>query len=295
MDDFTLDRGAKARGPNVRRGSDRITNVTSSPKMRPSLAERRSSLVPSGDVPHKGHGHALDELFMQMAGLIRDAKTKRKIRKTKRHFASDEALGRHAEVARTSHTDNSPRHAERRPSVVSRTSQDSFDLEKLEDLLERGLTISNTLNKTASRTLYGPSSRQTSSRKLRTLSMNASSDTEYHDGDVTVPACEAILDNSKTLSYLGGSSELLNLDKEAKASRDAWEAFKFEIVRLTHTLKLKGWRHVPMDRSKEIDVERLSGALTNAVYVVSPPGDIASQKDDTTPVVQDQILKKPPP
>ena len=56
-----------------------------------------------------------------------------------------------------------------------------------------------------------------------------------------------------------------------------WATFKYEIVRLTHTLKIKGWRRVPLDHSGEIDAERLSGAMTNAVYVISPPKDLPAE------------------
>jgi len=49
--------------------------------------------------------------------------------------------------------------------------------------------------------------------------------------------------------------------------------FKNEIIRIAHTLKLKGWRRVPLGGGETISVERLSGALTNAVYVVSPPSE----------------------
>lgn len=227
---------------------------------------------------------------MQMAGLIREAKAKRRIRKTKRQFGGDESLNGAAE-----HVKPSARIAEmdqyRTERRSSEESQDSFDLEKLEGLLERGLTLTNTVDKSSNRPAQGGQFRQPSSRKLRTLSMNASSDTDHQDGDIRVPSCEAILDNSKTMSYLGGTSEALDLDKDIMSGKDAWESFKFEIVRLTHTLRLKGWRAVPMEKSREIDVERLSGALTNAVYVVSPPSDVTSSIASG----QDPVPKKPPP
>jgi choline kinase len=61
--------------------------------------------------------------------------------------------------------------------------------------------------------------------------------------------------------------------------KDAWRTFKYEILRLVHTLKL-GWRRVPLESSDKIEVERLSGALTNAVYVVSPPTDLPKTTGD---------------
>ena len=57
---------------------------------------------------------------------------------------------------------------------------------------------------------------------------------------------------------------------QKSAHEKAWMTFKNEIIRLAHTLRLKGWRRVPLDAGETIGVERLSGALTNAVYVVTP-------------------------
>lgn len=117
-------------------------------------------------------------------------------------------------------------------------------------------------------------------RKLRRQSSAASSDTDYQDAEGFVPSVDAVLDNSRTLPHSGvsarGSTEHLLLGKGSTREKEAWSTFKFEIVRLTHTLGLKGWRRVPMDGSDGISVERLSGALTNAVYVVSPPVDLPS-------------------
>jgi choline kinase len=81
-----------------------------------------------------------------------------------------------------------------------------------------------------------------------------SSDTEYHGDDVIVPTCDVVLDNSKTLSNSGGiadsSNDLptLSTSKRAETERKAWVSFKDEIVKIAHTLKLKGWRRVPLER-----------------------------------------------
>lgn len=105
----------------------------------------------------------------------------------------------------------------------------------------------------------------------------ASSDTDYVDGDAVVPSCDAVLDNSQTLLYSG--NPVGSEDEEAAAARlekekEVWLVFKNEIIRIAHTLRLKGWRRVPLGSGDKIFVERLSGALTNAVYVVTPPSDI---------------------
>lgn len=132
-------------------------------------------------------------------------------------------------------------------------------------------------------------------RHSRTLryhpSRTASSDTEYMDGDVLVPGCDAVLDNSKTLKYSMSTTSIPQLNRAASDAgsissrredkeRQAWYKFKNEIIRLAHTLRLKGWRKVPLDAGETITVERLSGALTNAVYVVSPPADLGGGNHD---------------
>jgi choline kinase len=114
-------------------------------------------------------------------------------------------------------------------------------------------------------------------RSSKNLTRTASSDTEWFDGDVVVPGCDGFLDNSKTLAYTGGKagaddSASISSRKEEK-ERQNWVTFKNEIIRLAHTLRLKGWKRVPLDSGESISVERLSGALTNAVYVVSPPSE----------------------
>ncbi|KAI7974349.1 hypothetical protein EIK77_008532 [Talaromyces pinophilus] len=108
------------------------------------------------------------------------------------------------------------------------------------------------------------------------LRRGSGSDSDYFD-DAVVPGVDAILDNSKTLAYTGGavSTDQLTLtsDQRSRYMKDQshWLAFKAEILRLIHTLRLKGWRRVSMDDSGDLEVTRLSGALTNAVYVVKPP------------------------
>lgn len=116
-------------------------------------------------------------------------------------------------------------------------------------------------------------------RSSRSLKGAASSDTEFYDGDVLVPSCDAVLDNSKTLSYTGGKAAADDAasisGRREEKEKQAWITFRNEIIRLAHTLRLKGWRRVPLDSGESISVERLSGALTNAVYVVSPPPESA--------------------
>lgn len=108
------------------------------------------------------------------------------------------------------------------------------------------------------------------------LRRGSGSDSDFLD-DAVVPSVDAMLDNSKTMAYTGGavSTDQLTLtsDQRSRYMKDQshWLIFKAEILRLIHTLRLKGWRRVSMDDSADLEVNRLSGALTNAVYVVKPP------------------------
>ncbi len=86
-----------------------------------------------------------------------------------------------------------------------------------------------------------------------------SSDTEFFGDEILVPNVEANLDNSKTLAYTGGSDDDSTGDKVKKKDVKHWTIFKKDILRLTHTLRLKGWRRVPMEQGGELEVSRLSG------------------------------------
>ena len=156
------------------------------------------------------------------------------------------------------------------------------NLEKLEKIVNDSAALAARLSQ---RTVpsHRPFLRQKSSttKRLRRPSLvAASSDTEYFDGDAYIPSVEAVLDNTKTLGYVGGTaSDKTELSRTTssrsmKMKEDNWIMFKNDIIKLAHTLRLKGWRQVPLDGGAEVDVQRLSGALTNAVYVVTPPRKI---------------------
>ncbi|KAL8866509.1 MAG: hypothetical protein Q9174_006263, partial [Haloplaca sp. 1 TL-2023] len=126
-------------------------------------------------------------------------------------------------------------------------------------------------------------SKRGSIKRLLRKKSTVSSDTDCQDYEKRVPSVEVTLDNTKTMSYTGGAASsqvsLLGSGRKAKEA-DCWSKFKNEIVRLTHTLRLKGWRQVPLEGA-DIGVERLSGALTNAVYVVSPPKELLQNPPNT--------------
>ena len=133
-------------------------------------------------------------------------------------------------------------------------------------------------------------------KKLKRGLTAASSDTEYQDGDLLVPNVEAVLDNSKIMNNPAAQTDN-DITTVKSKDKDQWIAFKCEVVRLTHTLRLKGWRRIPMERGADVDVQRLSGALTNAVYVVSPPKNLPeppATSDGATTSTAPIVKRRPP-
>lgn len=233
------------------------------------------------------HHHHRDKLLSQVAEWLHSEKVKRTARKSNKKDTNENE---------TSVEDLPDRGTSSRPRTMSDSSTSSaLSLEKLQKILEDNMLdfghnhlphFTSPKRHSRKRSLVRPS-----------LKPTPSSDTEYHDGDIVVPSCDVILDNSKTLAYSGGAGSsmettTLSNAKRAEKERKAWIQFKNEIVRLAHTLRLKGWRRVPLDRGHEIEVERLSGALTNAVYVVTPPADLPPSASSTN--VSTKSQKSPP-
>ncbi|KAK4168606.1 choline kinase [Cladorrhinum sp. PSN259] len=221
---------------------------------------------PQGGQQQSHHRHRIDrvseKLLAQVADWLQREKTKKESKKsrklsTRRKASIDAAI---QEAARP-----------RADSMGSDSSEVSLD--RLQRILDDSMSALglNTVPHLGPR--LSRKHRNRSNRSLKGAA--ASSDTEFFDGDIVVPSCDGFLDNSKALSYTGGKA---GADDSASISsrsmekeKQAWFVFKNEIIRLAHTLRLKGWRRVPLDSGETISVERLSGALTNAVYVVSPP------------------------
>jgi len=184
---------------------------------------------------------------------------------------------------------------------LSESSDRDLSLEKLEQILAEHMVIDPERPQLSRKESKSPHLfRRHSSRKLaRKNTAGFSSDTEFLDGDAIVPSADVVLDNSKTMGYTGGAAEsttdLASSSKRAAKEREGWLIFKSEIVRLAHTLRLKGWRRVALDRGGDIHVERLSGALTNAVYVVSPPEDLPSFQAEDSSHSTSTAAKRPPP
>ena len=278
----------------------------SSSTLEPGRDDKESNEV-------KPHHHAerrdrASHIIAQVAQWLHNEKAKNAARKSGKHrhhrlAHAAEAAGNLVDQIRSN--DSVPQ-KDRSRRTNSEFSDDGFALEKLEEILAKSMTIDveniRAPKEDDRRDSYFPrrnSKRQGSKRLLRKSSTIISSDTEYQEPDIDVPSAEVLLDNSKTLGYSGGTNnseaDTTNYKKRAASERDAWLFFKHEIVRLTHTLRLKGWRRIPLDRSGDIDVERLSGALTNAVYVVAPPINLPQ----TPSVAQDKTVsivpRNPPP
>lgn len=243
---------------------------------------------------------ASERLLAQVAEWLQHEKTKRESKKPRRHHLRRKHRAQPHEETVMETSGPEPGHepgSELGPMLQRTASIDSnssdVSLHRLERILHDGMAALG-LNSIPQ---YGPRigrrssqrSKKHASRPALQLSRAASSDTDYVDGDVLVPSCDAILDNTKTLKYSQGNAEDSNSvsSKRMEKEERAWTTFKNEIIRLAHTLRLKGWRRVALDSGDEICVERLSGALTNAVYVVTPPENLSESSEHIT-------KKKPP-
>ena len=245
----------------------------------------------------RAHHDASSKLVSQIRDWLHEEKEKRsRRRRSKTHHPNHHSVESSSLVNhKVEHIENKGHHR-RRSSELSDTG---IALEKLEQILAENMVIERDSLKTPTKDRRGSyfPRRSSSNRNFRKGSAVASSDTDFVDGDAIVPSAEVVLDNSKTMSYGGGAADTdadpSPSNKRAGKEKEVWLIFKSEIVRLTHTLRLKGWRRVPLDRGGEIEVERLSGALTNAVYVVSPPKDLPqTPRNDSSASL---VPQRPPP
>ena len=261
---------------------------------------------------HEGrHHHHHDKLLSQVAEWLQAEKAKRAARKSHKKSSKEHELANVTEGADGT--------AASRPRTWSQSSDSStISLDRLQRILEDNMSsfAPDKLSATSPslkprRPSMHPGAmspsliprrpshsgvRRRSSVKRLSLSGFQSSDTEFgQDGEGVVNSCDAVLDNSKTMSYCGGNAEsstdipTLRTGKREEKERKAWLSFKNEILKITHTLHLKHWRKVPLECGADIEVKRLSGALTNAVYVVFPPATIP-QQDSTHPYKRPQKL-----
>lgn len=291
IDGFDLEqtrspRKPSVKGPGNRRLSGRLPGG-SSPALKPftpifdgasgNEKDGSPSLYPAGQV---------DTLIEQVSKWIQAERTKRSAATSRKSEQFKSKLPGAGDAA----NDLKP--------WVTDALDPSPDLDKLEDIIKQSMNLEKLPRRKSSMVLRPKSS----VKKLQRKPSSLSSDTEYFDSEVLVPSCDVLLDNSNTMSYTGGASDESDVSSGDELSRvtthrdhGAWTKFKFEIVRLSHTLRLKGWRKVTLDMSGAITVQRLSGALTNAVYVVSPPMELPprEERDASGNVVTKP--RKPPP
>lgn len=237
--------------------------------------------------------HSHENLIKQVTTWLKTEKTRRHARRSKRKAAAAKVSSA-VEHALSGPKGEHSAEGERRDSD---SSDGSVALDQLAMILERTMSLKSADG--SPRFHRGGSHNRKLSALFKRNSTISSGEDHFDSIDQIVPGCEAVLDNSKTMTYGAGRPESESTDdlvkvptRRAKKEKEAWATFKYEIVRLTHTLKLKGWRRVPLDMSGEISVDRLSGALTNAVYVVSPPRDLSEQapREEGVPTP-----KNPPP
>ncbi|KAJ8117166.1 hypothetical protein OPT61_g1583 [Boeremia exigua] len=241
----------------------------------------------SNDAHHHAHTH--ERLVKHVQSWLKSERTRRATRKARRKAAKDV---RHTDES----TEDSKAHLDVPQDSRGRSGSDSSDgsdaLDQLSNILEKTLNMA-------------PADAKRKINHVRRMSTGLkrhsaiSADSDYFDSiDQLVPSCDVVLDNSKTMAYsiddtdVGSELENEETERRRRKEKAAWTTFRYEILRLAHTLKLKGWRRVAMEQHDEIDVQRLSGALTNAVYVVSPPKNVRP-KDERADGVP--VPKNPPP
>lgn len=211
-----------------------------------------------------------DSLFNQVYGWLQREKAKQRTHGRTR--ASNNGLD--SAVASDGDDDDEDTNTQKQsPRSNTPPNKKTLALERLEKILLEYSTAqydgSNTNTSVSSMRRSGRR-RTTTKKGLRRASASESDSLE----EFGAPAVDAFLDNTKTLAYgSGGNAE----DEDGVADskrREVWTNFKADILRLTHTLEIKGWRKVPQEHAADIDVVRLSGAMTNSVYVVSPPASL---------------------
>ncbi|KAG6008431.1 hypothetical protein E4U21_004453 [Claviceps maximensis] len=266
-------RAGSSRRSSLRLGSGRSSISENSPALRP---DDESTAFTN----HQHHSHRqqyyAEKLLIQVSDWLEHEKSKISAARKPRAHRRKSKSPQDQDPSSTSSTDAV---RQRSDSVDSQSSHVSF--EKLEHILQGSLS-SLGLSSIPQHPSKVPRRRRASSKPG--LHRAASSDTDYVDGDAIVPSCDAWLDNSKTLSYAGGAASTDDLSSgRLDKDSDAWIVFKNEIIRIAHTLRLKGWRRISLGSGDSIDVERLSGALTNAVYVVTPPKNLSESEGKKTP------------
>ena len=287
---FSLDRLNQSQPNTSSRIPSRSTQLTESPALLPQF-ERRTpeSRLRGGESSSDTNVQRREysNLLEQVTAWLEEEKVKSNARRVERHVPKSREATRANNRWQNQSFDGL--------GHSSDASDSALALGKLEKIIENAPTS------TPSRKLSGRKNsrhvrKTNSTRKLKRKPTSFSSDTEFHNDEPVVPTCKAWLDNTQICSYSDSkvsTSDKLEPDQPNGKDLGAWLNFKFEVVRLTHTLRIKGWRRVPLEGSGGTHVERLSGALTNSIYVVSPPKTISptDHSFDSEP----SRPKKPPP
>jgi choline kinase len=234
-----------------------------------------------GATPSENKTPDLRSVLSQVADWLQEEKTRRQ---RARHSLSRQPKDQHLQTPEI-------QPGEAKSYDNGNDNDHDLSLEKLEGILQGfAQDGSKLLRKISSAGLRKGS---IGSKFKQARSVAASSDTEFFGEDILVPNVEARLDNTKTMAYADCTKEVDLTDKAQRRDYECWVKFKQDILRLTHTLKIKGWRRISSKQAEEIDVARLSGALTNAVYVVHPPKNIGDH-GASTPSESSSNLAMPP-
>jgi choline kinase len=241
---------------------------------------------------HRHHPHT-EKLVAQISEWLERQQEKQASRKTRPHHHYRHRHRKHLATTSESNGENAAAEAPTADDSKVRARADSFDSQSSDMSLDK---LAKIIEESRAALGLGTGQRRHSFRSHRPRSRGkslsqrtASSDTDYVDGDVIVPDCDVVLDNSKAMGYSGGGAstpadELVDdTGSKAQREREGWLEFKNEIIRTAHTLRLKGWRRVPLGAGDSIDVERICGALTNAVYSVTPPSDLPKEQGKKQP------------
>ncbi|KAB8238353.1 putative choline kinase [Aspergillus alliaceus] len=287
--------GSLAIAPDAKKQHPALNRkATARPPHHPTapLSSQSSAITESGSRDEQemknGEEDPQNTLFHQVLEWLQREKSKRKTPKAKAQ-AQTEGSGSDGD------DENDEDAGNREGVVLERTVSHGYDnvfaLDKLEKIL-----IQYAASRGDGNGPVYPTRRSTRRRQVKGLRRGSASESDYLDGDSAAPSVDATLDNSKTLAYSGGGAEDESEDganARRALDREAWLVFKTEIVRLAHTLQLKGWRKLPMELAGEVGVVRLSGALTNAVYVVTPPQNIPPPRAEDGSY--SLVPRKPPP
>ena len=286
------------------RSSSHVSHASRGLQAPMSITDEKESQAENVPTDGDSHGSGLTgahhgNAMMQVVAWLQGERRRRALRKTlsrKTNGQQGFTKAQHEESAPLDLTDGSP---------VEDASEDSGDSDAL-NRLDQILAPKTDPGKLARRGVRRPGSVKRSSgrsphHQFRRPKLRQPSppDTDDAEPEWLVPESDVVLDNTKMLrsnhAIRYSSRNLANLGKELGTDSKESLQFKEEVMRLAHTLGLKGWKRVPIERGRDIGLERLSGALTNSVYVVAPPRLLESQGSNKSDSVSPPTPRQPSP